>query len=171
MTDFNSEFFENHDIVQAFTPVDMQSAVNTGDYVDLRPYESVWAVLHHAVGTDDDDAIFSFFEATSAGGAGATALASGARVRHKVGATALSAVGQWTTVTRTAATTYDTDPLDNAQNESIIAVEIKASDLSDGFTHIRVDVADTGGNAQLGAMIYILVKPRYTQATPNSPID
>ena len=167
----NQEFFEFHDIVQAFTPVDMQSGTNTGDYVDMRNYDSCWVVLHHAVGTDGDDAVFSFFEATAAAGTGATALASGARVRHKVGATALSAVGQWTIVTRTAATTYDTVGLDNSQNESIICVEVKASDLSAGFTHIRVDVANTGGNAHLGGMTYILNKARYSQKTPASAID
>lgn len=173
MTDFNSEFFENHDIVQAITPVDLDTAAtNTGDYVDLRAYESCWVILVTSVGTGGDDAVFYFFEATDADGTGATALASGARIRHKVGATTLNAVGQWTTVTRTAAITYDTVGIDSAENECIVACEVKGSDLSDGFTHIRCDIKGSDmSNAQLGALYYILVKPRYTQATPNSPIN
>ncbi|KKN55346.1 hypothetical protein LCGC14_0583360 [marine sediment metagenome] len=157
----------------SITPVDLDTAAtNTGDYVDMRNYDSCWVMLLTSVGTGGDDAVFYFYEATSAAGAGATALTTGARVRHKVGATALNAVGQWTILTPTAGTSYDTVVINSAENETIICVEIKASDLSAGFTHIRVDIKGSDmGAAQLGGLYYILNKARYSQKTPASAID
>jgi hypothetical protein len=168
------DIFESIDLIQAVTPVDLDTAgTNTGDYVCLRNHEACWVILLTSVGTAGDDAVFNFYEATTAAGAGAAALTTCSRIKHKVGATALSAVGTWTTLTPTAATTYDTAAIDGAENECIVACLVKASDLSAGFDYIRCDITgvDAGANAQLGGLYYLLDGARYEQATPASAID
>ena len=38
----------------------------------------------------------------------------------------------------------------------IVAIPVQAPQLSDGYSYISLDVADVGGNAQLGGVLYLL---------------
>ena len=84
-------------------------------------------------------------------------------IKSKVGATALSGVGQFTRNTQTAATSY-TDAA-SAENEALIAVEIQASDLdvANDYQFVQLSIANIGGNAQLGCGFYIMFDARYKE--------
>lgn len=149
-------------IVQAITPVDLQGAANNGDFVSLKNYGHVSIIIHHSIGTDNDDIIISLRQAkTVADGAGKVLNIS--EIFHKIGGTTLAAVGTFTRATQTAAATYDTDALDEAQNEAIYIVEVSKDDLDtdNDYDCVRIEVADVGGNAMLGSALYILSEPRF----------
>ena len=86
----------------------------------------------------------------------------------------LTAVGQWTKVTQAAANTY-TD-LTSAELQAIWIVEFNGVDLdvAGGFDCLRARVADIGGNAQLGCLLYVLSEPRFgndAEAMPSAIVD
>jgi hypothetical protein len=154
-------FCENNNLSAGFVPVDMQTAANDGDWVSLKNYHHVSVVLFKAAGTAGDDPTLTMEQATTNTGTGAKALTF-RNIYVKQGT--LTAVGTFTRVDQTAAATY-TD-LVSAEIQAIWVVEFDSDelDVDGGFDHIRGRVADIGGNAQLGCMLYILGEPRYAQA-------
>ena len=166
----NKKFVEEAQVVNAFPPVDMSAADNNGDWVNLANFDRCIVILTTAIGTAGDDPIFKLQQATDKAGAGAKDLLFTV-IDEKVGATALSGVGEFTRVTQTAATSYVNT--DSAENEAIITVEVRAEQLDsdNDFTHIQLSVADVGANAQIGVGEYILYNARYPQATLQSAID
>ena len=89
-------------------------------------------------------------------------------IRKKVGTQ--TGINDFTRATQTAATSH-TDAV-SAEAEAIMAVEVKADemDVDNGFTWLRLDIANIGGNAQLGCGFYILTGARYAQQTPPNAI-
>lgn len=168
---FNHEFLEGGDVVQAFAPVDLSAGDNNGDWVSLKSYDRCAAVLLCAAGTAGDDPIVQLEQAQDNAGTGAKAL-NFTRIRHKVGATALAGVGQWTLMEQAPAAAYDTAAIDGAENEALVAVEVQAADLdvNGGFNYVRMTVPDVGGNAQLGCGFYLLHAARYKQEVNPSAV-
>jgi len=168
----NCEFLEGNDIVGGVTPVDLQTGANDGDWVNLANVGRCVVVVYSGIGTAGDDPILALQQAIDAAGTGAKDLTF-TKIRHKTGATLLSAVGQWTKVTQSAAASYDTDPIAGAENEQLLAVEITPDmlDATNGFTWVRGRVADVGGNAMLGCLFYILLDRAYKRETPASLIS
>jgi len=168
---FNQEFLESHDIIPAFMPVDLSTAANPGDRVNLQNYERCVFVLLSAIGTAGDDPVISAQQHDAATAGNSKAL-NFTRIRHKVGATDIDAVGQFSLIEQSAAASYDTASVDGAENEMLVAVEVKASDLDtdNGFTFVSFDVADVGSNAQIGAAFYILQGAGYVNEINQSAI-
>jgi hypothetical protein len=160
-----ARFLETADIVSAFVPVDMSSAANTGDYVNLSNYGKAVVVLFKAAGTAGDDPVFTLTQATDNAGTGVKAL-NFTTIQSKVGT--LTGVASFTTTTQTAAGSY-TDTV-SAESQAIIAVEVRAEDLDveNGFNHIKLSIPDVGTNAQIGAGFYIMLHPRFAGASLES---
>jgi len=159
----SEKFLEGADIVSAFVPVDMQTADNNGDWVNLKNYGRCVAVLFKAAGTAGQDPVFKLQQAKDAAGTSAKDLLFDT-IWKKVGT--LTGIAGFTKATQTAATSHtDTD---SAEASSIMAVEIKASDLdvANGFTHVQLSIADVGGNAQLGCGFYIMLDPAFHRSAP-----
>ena len=153
---------EEFQIVNAIVPVDLQTGANAGDYVSLKNYRHCTVLITTGIGTAGDDPVISQFQAKTVAGGDEKAL-NISTIWHKVGATAVTAVGEWTKVTQTAAATYDSDAIDGAENVAMFILEIDADDLDvdNGFDCYRVHVADVGSNAMLGCATYILSQPRF----------
>ena len=156
---------EQVNIVQCFTPVDLQTAANTGDWVSLKHYTGVLIVVHAAVGTDNDDVDIVLEQATAVAGTGNKAL-NIVDVYDKLGATTIPN-GVWTraadndgngTYTRTG----------SAENAYIAAIDIQTDqlDISGGYDCVQCTVLDVGGNAQLGSALYFMYGPRI-EGTPD----
>lgn len=163
---------ENSQIVSGFVPVDMQSAGNDGDWVSLKNYNHVAVVFFKALGTADDDPTLTIEQATNVAGGSATGL-NFTDIYVKQGAL-LTAVGQWTKVTQSAASSY-TD-LTSAELQAIWVVEFDGPDfdVANGFDCIRGRVADVGGNPQLGCLLYVLTSPRHgleAESMPSAIVD
>lgn len=162
------------DFVGAFEPLDLQTARN-GDYVSLKNAGHVTVLFYKGAGTDNDDPVLTFQQATAVAGTGVKSLSVITEYWKKEAATDLTGTGVWTRVTQAiSATVSPGDP--SAQDVGMYVFEIDAAsfDVANGFDCLRVNVADTGSNAQLGTIVYVLSElrqPSAPQSLPNSIID
>lgn len=157
------------DVVAGVAPLDLQTA-RTGNRVSLKNAGAVTVVIFKGAGTAGDDPTFTLKEHTAASG-GTSANLAVIDSYHYKGATTLAGSEAWTKVTQAAAATI-ADPGaagTSAERQQIVAFDVNAAQLSDGYTHISVDVADVGTNAQLGAVLYLLHELRYPQAPATLP--
>lgn len=162
------KFLQQATIEAAFVPVDMSAGANNGDWVSLENYERCVVVLFGAAGTAGDDPVFKLQQATAADGTGAKDL-DFTVVYEKVGT--LSSVTSWTRTEQAAATSYTNAA--SAEAQKLIAVEVKADelDVDNDFAFLQLSVADVGTNAQVGAGFYIMLDPRYPQASVDSALS
>ena len=168
---FNKEFLESHDIIPAFMPVDLSTAANTGDRVNLQNYDRCLFVLLASIGTAGDDPVVSAQQHDAASSGNSKAL-NFTRIRHKVGATDIDAVGQYSLTEQSESASFDTAIIDGAENKSMIAIEVMAEDLDseNGYTFVSFNVTDVGSNSQLGAGFYILQGANYVNEINQSAI-
>lgn len=175
---FNVDLMEQINIVTAFAPGTDINTDADGDWVSLKGYVGCLVCFHKAAGTAGDDPSIKLQQATAVDGTGAKALNFN-HIYHKIGATALSAIGQHTKIELTTAT----DDLDLVSvnsvdlltdvGESLIVVNVRSSDLDvDGsFDCIRLQIeGDDIGNATLAAAWYVLYGARYPQVATESAI-
>lgn len=165
-------FLENHMIVGAFRPVDLQTGTNAGDWVSLKHYGHVTAVFHSAIGTAGDDPVLTCLQASDVSGTGSKALnINTAKIFKKQAATSLLSTGTWSSASSDVTTNSWTNAT-SAEQEAIVVVEFDADelDVDNGFDCFSISVADVGSNAQLGAAYYILSEPRH-HAQPTSMLS
>lgn len=167
-------FLDNHDIVQAFVPIDLQAA-QSGDYCSLENHNHVAILIVSGLGTDGDDPVITTFQAKTGAGGSAKPLShvtSPSKVWKKQAATNLETVTSWTDASGDSTTNSWDENDTSAQQSLILVIEFDAADLDadNGFAFIRADVADTGGAAQLGWGCYILSEPRFARA-PDAKIS
>lgn len=149
------------DIVPAIIPFDLQTA-RDGDWVSLRGYQGCAVVVFKGVGTDNDDVIVRFEQATSVAAGGAKTLPCIRTIWEKE-AVALTGNTGWTKVTQAAGASYTPgDPSAQSQELWVFQINNDELDVDGGFDCIRVRIDDVGnGGAQLGCALYILYNPRY----------
>ena len=157
---------ESAQIVAGFVPLDLQTQ-RDADWVHLRDFNHLTVLFYKGTGTDGDDPIVTLQQATDNAGAGAMTLTF-TEIWRKQGAD-VQAVGQFTKTTQAAAATYtNTD----GHQQAIWVLEIDADmlDVDGGFKYVRVTLNDTGANAQLGCVLYVLTEARFAEATPPSAL-
>jgi hypothetical protein len=158
---------EDMDIVSAIVPVDLSTAANNGDWINLKNHHRALVVLFGAAGTAGQDPVFTLLQATDASGTGSKAL-NFVDISSKVGT--LTGVTSWTHTTQSAANTY-TDAV-SAETQKLIAVEVDSAmlDVDGGFTHFQLSVPDVGAAAQIGCGFVILDKARYGSSSAANPL-
>lgn len=145
------------DLSTGLTPVDLSTAANTGKRVSLQNAEGVTIVVQKAVGTAAQDPALTLKQHTASTSGTSADLVAIDHYYLKTEAT-LDGDETWTRVSQTAAATVS-DPGGagtSAESEQLIAIEVSASSLSDGYGYVSLDIADVGAAAQLGAVLYIL---------------
>lgn len=154
---------EGFDFISGFVPVDLQTDANDGDWVSFKNYERIGVLFFKAAGTAGDDPTLTIEQATAVAGTSNKAL-DFTTIYTKQGT--LTSVGEWTKVTQSAANTY-TDAT-SAEVQAMWFVEFKAQelDVNNGFDCLQAKVADVGGNAQVGALLYVGV-PKLMGAPEN----
>ena len=157
---------ENAQIVAGFVPLDLQTQ-RDADWVSLRDFNHLSVIFFKGTGTDGDDPTVTLQQATDNAGSGAKALTFTEIWRKQ--AVDVQTVGQFTKTTQSAASTYTNS---DAHQQAIWVLEIDGDmlDVDGGFDHVRLSVSDTGTNAQLGCVLYVLTQPRYAEATPPSAL-
>ena len=144
------------DISTGVVPVDLQTA-QTGKRVSLRGADGCLYAPVKAAGTAGDDPTVTLKQHTASSGGTSANLATIDHYYYK-SATTLAGTETWTKATQTAAATI-ADPGGagtSAESQMIVAIPVQAPQLSDGYSYISLDVADVGGNAQLGGVLYLL---------------
>lgn len=145
------------DVSTAFAPVDMQTAVNTGKRIHLCNAQAITFFLFKGAGTAGDDPVVSLQQHTLASGGSSASLAAITHY-HLKNATTLAGTETWSRVNQSVSASI-TDPGGagtSAESQQIVAIPIDGAQLSDGYEWVSINVADVGGNAQLGCAFYIL---------------
>lgn len=172
---FNTDLMENVQFVSAFAPGTDINTDADGDWVSLKGFDGCLVIFHKAAGTAGDDPSVRLEQATAVAGTGAKALVFN-HIYHKIGATALSAVGTFTKV-ELATPTDDLDlvsvngaDLLTDVGETIVVVNVRASDLDvdNNFDclHLLIE-GDDLSNATLASAYYLLYNSRY----PGNPVQ
>lgn len=156
------------DLVAGVIPLDLQTA-RTGDYVSLKNFQGCLVVFFKGAGTAGDDPTIEIQQATTVAGGSAKDL-NGFETLYKKQGT-LTAVTAWTKVSQTADEDFVGDAT-SAEEEGLYACWVPASalDVDNGFDCIQVNTKDTGTNAQLGCVLYILCGPKYQAAPESLPV-
>lgn len=163
----NLDFAEQVQIVSGFLPVDMTSGANTGDWVSLENYEKLTILLFTGAGTAGDDPTITLQQGKTNSGGTPIDLAVIDKVYVKQD-TNLLAVGTFSVVTQSAATTYT--ELTSGEDAKIWIFDIYAEDLDDDYKYVQASVADIGSQSQIGCLLYFLWPPRYGEQTLVSAI-
>ena len=144
--------FTNSQIAAGFVPFDLQTA-RSGDWVKLYDWADINIIFFKGTGTNNDDPTITLLQATDNAGAGSKAL-NFTKVYKKQGAD-IHAVGQFTVLTVASGNTYtNTDGHEHAiWGLHIVNADL---DLAGGFKYVALNCSDTGTNAQLGCVLYIL---------------
>jgi len=157
-------FAEECQIVPLIIPVDLDDGANASDWVSMKNYNHLSIIILAGIGTNGSDLVITLDQATTVAGAGTKTL-NMTEIHHKVGATALNAVSLFTRVTQTAANGYDTDGIDDAENESMYIIEVDRDELDgdNDFDCLQLNIAKAGAT-KLGGAIAVLSEPRYNGA-------
>lgn len=144
------------DLSAGWVPVDAQSA-QTGKRVSLRNATGCTIVVFKAAGTAGDDHSYDLQQHTAASG-GTTADLDVVDHYYLKSETTLDGDETWTKITQSAASeiTEAGGAGTSAEEQQILVIEVSASQLSDGYTHISLNSGGEGSNAQLSACVYIL---------------
>ena len=140
------------DICHGIAPVDLADGANTGARIAVKNYEGVCFVGYLTNGTAGENPTFDVKQHTANTG-GTSADLDVVDVYHEKVAATLAGTETWTKVTQTAASEVTDADWDDA-NQVLVAIEILADQLDDGYTHVSVDVADPG-TAHIGSLIAV----------------
>lgn len=144
------------DLAVGLVPYDTNAAAGTGKRVSLKKAQAASIVLFKGAGTGTDNPVITLQEHNAASGGTSQNLARIAEWHYK-SAASLAGTEAWVKGTQAAAATLTLGTPAQATLQGIYVVEVDGTWLSDGFTHISVNVADTGAaGAQLGGVLYVL---------------
>jgi len=155
----NREFLEGNQIVMGFPPADVwASASQTSDFVSLKNYDRCLCVFMAGAGTAGADTTVTLTQATAVAGTGEKALTF-TKVKTKQGAS-MAAIGTFTEVTQTAASTYTSAT--SGEAETMWAIDVKREDLdiANDFDCLRLSVSDHTAY-KAGTVFYILYDARH----------
>ena len=141
------------DINSVIVPVDLATAANTGNRTHLANYGGVCFVGYLATGTAAENPTFDVRQHTAATAGTSADLDTVAVYYYKEEAT-LDGDETWTRGTQTAASEVTSTDWDDAY-QVLVAIEVFATDLTDGYNWVSVDVADPG-TAHLGCVLAIM---------------
>lgn len=143
------------DIGAGVVPLDLQTA-RTGVRCSLRRSGGVTIVVFKGIGTAGEDPTYTLKEHNAASGGTSQNLAVIDHYYLKTSLSNLDGTQTWSRIAQAKAATV-ADPGGagtSAESSQILVIEVEGTQLSDGFTHVSLDCADVGSNAQLGAVLY-----------------
>lgn len=148
---------ESYDLSTGLAPVNLATAANTGKRLCMREVNSVDIVVIKGAGTAAEDPVLTLKQHTASTSGTTTDLATITEYWLKTEAT-LDGDETWTKVTQAAAATV-TDPGGagtSAESEQLMVINVRADQLTAGNAYISLDIADSGTNSQLAAVLYIV---------------
>lgn len=156
------------DIGTGWVPVDLDTANGaTGKRIALSGADAVTFVVYLAVGATDDVVLdlqqhTAYTSGTSAD-LDATAVSTSTGVDHYYikSEAVLDNDETWARVDQTAASEITLAGATYGDKQNIVVIEVAASQLGDGYTHVSLNAATTTATAHLGACLYFLHELRY----------
>jgi hypothetical protein len=152
------DFIGQNHVAWALMPdADLYDPDPATDVFNLKQYGHITFILFEGAGGTGTVKI-EVEECTTAAGANNTAIA----FRYRLMAT----TDTWGALTASAKTGYTTV----AGANKAVAIEIDASELSDGYNFVRLQLTEVVDDPCDAAVIAILSEPRYAQAVPPTAI-
>jgi hypothetical protein len=143
------------DFAVGLVPYDTNAAAGTGRRVSLQRAQAITFVLFKGAGIGTDVPVLTLQEHSAGSGGTSQSLAKITTVYRKSAGTLLGTEAWAVALSQAASATATLTG--EATNQGIYAFDLDATALSDGFTHVSLNVADTGAaGAQLGAVLYVL---------------
>ena len=148
-------------------PVDSQTASMTGKRFAMENCGGVMIVIFQAAGTAGDDAVYTLYEHNAYTSGDSAALAIITKY-HEKEETALDGDEAWVEKTQSVLSTITDGTI--AENQLIQVIDVRADALSAGYTHISLDIADTGSAAtQPIAALYVPYDLKVQRTPANMP--
>lgn len=143
------------DINPGTVPVDLNTAGSTGLRTGLHDCQGVtFVAVLGAAGSGTEDVTFDLQQHTAGSGGSSADLDIVEQYFVKSEAT-LDGDELWTKVTQAAASEVTLSGATYAATQVIVVIEVDAEKLSDGFTHVSLNVTDPGAVARLGCVLAI----------------
>jgi len=156
------------DVGVGWSPVDLDTANGaTGKRINMTMHEQVTFLVFLAAGATTDATLTvkqhtAYTSGTSNNLASATVTDStGITYWYIKSEAVLDNDETWTKVTQSEAATISLTGATYGDKETIIAVEVHAAQLGNGYTHVSLDHAATLGAAKLGACLILPSGLRY----------
>lgn len=161
---------EGQQIVAMQVPVDAGGGAVASDWVNMANFNHLEIVFVADIGTTGEDPVITVLQATDNSGTGSKDLDFNTYYT-KEGATAISAIGEFTKTTQTGSNTATSGS--GGENEQLVVIPIDAMTLDhdNDFTHVSVTIADPGVAGKLISLLGILTEPRYPQEPSRTAID
>jgi hypothetical protein len=144
------------DVMNGWDPQDMAAGAITGKRVHLKNAAAVTILVFKEPGTAGEDPTFTLQEHSAASSGTSQNLAVITHYYYKKnGSGSLAGTETWTKATQAAAATVT----DATWGESgvLLAIEVNATQLSDGFEWVSLNSADTGATAgDFASCVYLL---------------
>ncbi len=156
------------DIGTGWVPVDLDTANGaTGKRISMQYCDAITFVVFLAVGATDD-VVLDVQQHTAYTGGTSSDLDSTA-VTTSTGITQWYIKSEatldndeiWTKVTQSEASEITLTGATYGDKQNIVVIEVRASQLGDGYTHVSLNCATTTSTAHLGACLYFPHELRY----------
>lgn len=164
------------DIGTGWVPVDLDTANGaTGKRLALSGADAVTFVVFLAVGATDDVVLDVQQHTAYTGGTSAdldsTAVSTSYGIDHWYikSEAVLDNDEAWTRVTQTEASEVTLTGATYGDKQNIVVIEVRASQLGDGYTHVSLNCATTTTTAHLGACLYFVHEMRKQRKPTNLP--
>lgn len=157
------------DIGCGISPVNLNTAGNTGKRISMQDCQGITFVVFAGVGTAASDLAVDLQEATAYTGGTIQDLDIITKYYIK-DELALDNDESWVETTQAAASEIaDVGGLGvSAEHEQIVVIEVGADQLSDGFTHVSLNIPQPGAT-KLGCVLYIKHGLKVQRAPANLP--
>lgn len=156
------------DIGTGWVPVDLDTSNGaTGKRISMSGHDAITFVVFLAVGATDDVVLDVQQHTAYTGGtsndldSSAVATSTGITRWHVKSEAALDNDEAWTTVTQAEASEITLTGATYGDKQNIVVIEVRASQLGDGYTHVSLNAATTTSTAHLGACLYFPHELRY----------
>lgn len=152
------------DATAVAVPADAVAGALTGNRVSMKNCGAVaFLVLTSAGSTDELDLDLQEHTAATGGTSQDLDIITTFYVKSE---TTLDGDETWTAVTQSAAS--EISDAGGASEQTLLCVEVRAEQLSDGFTHVSLNVPDLGANGSRYTAIIGLPIELYAQRTPEN---
>jgi hypothetical protein len=159
-----------YDVGLGWAPVDLDTANGaTGKRLDMSKFDAVTVLLSiGAAASGTDDLVLDLQQHTAYTGgttadldSAAVASSTGCTFWHIKSETLLDNDETWTKVTQSEASEITLTGATYAATQKIIAIEVRAAQLGDTYTHFSINAAITTSAVQLGTCLYLPHGLRY----------
>jgi hypothetical protein len=165
------------DIGTGWVPVDLDTANGaTGKRIAMSGADAITFVVFLAVGATDDVVLDVQQHTAYTGGTSkdldadpstGTTDATGIDHYYIKSEAALDNDEAWAKVTQTAASEITLTGATYGDKQNIVVIEVSASQLGEGYSHVSLNAATTTSTAHLGACLYFLHELRWQRKPAN----